>query len=205
MNTEDLTTRAVNFIRFHGVTLLVAEHAGTEYVALKPLSDLAGLDWRRTKSGLAEGDSAELFGTKRLIPPVIDAVGGLMSPPDDSEPAPVPAQKTVLYIRLDRARMYLARINTSRMRANGNAAAADQLLALQIEWAEALHSYETNGVAVKAGRGNALRDLQGLFKARASTTNPQERKGLDWLIAQEMKALGVPDEVTTPAQGALPV
>jgi len=50
-------------------------------------------------------------------------------------------------------------INPKRVQANGNAEAAQWLMALHHEWADVLHRYETHGIAMKAGRHSALKEL----------------------------------------------
>ena len=73
---ENRSTRAVNFINFHGLTMLVVEHQGIDYIEAKPLCDLSGIDWRGARRALQEGDNAVLYGVQRLIPPQIAGVGG---------------------------------------------------------------------------------------------------------------------------------
>lgn len=191
---EDRRTRAIELITFHGLTLMVVEHNGIEYIEAKPLTDLAGIDWRGARRTLQEGDSAVLYGATRLDPPSIAGLGGLKSPPEG-----------VLYLRLDRSRMYLARISTDRMRANGNIDAADQVLALQIEWAGVLHRYETQGVAFKSGRNTALRDLMTLAKTRDGMSDPRERIAFTHLLHEEMRAIGLPLDSFDPPQTQLPL
>ena len=191
---ENRKTKPVNFINFHGLTLLVVEHQGIDYIEAKPLCDLSGIDWRGARRALQEGDNAVLYGVQRLIPPQIAGVGGLKSPEDG-----------VLYLRLDRARMYLARISTDRMRANGNTEGAEKVLALQTEWAQVLHRYEAHGVAIKAGRSSLLRDLIGLAKVRDGMADPRERKAFTHLLHEEMRALGLPLDTLDSPQGSLPL
>ena len=59
--------------------------------------------------------------------------------------------------------MFLARISTANMRSKGNEDGAAAVLALQIEWAEALHAYETHGMAIKKGHREGLSELMGLI------------------------------------------
>lgn len=187
------TAQAVGLIRFHGLTLLVIEHEGVEYVPAKPFAELAGVDWKSAKRALSSGDSAVLYGTRAFLPPEIRGAGGASTP------------RPRLYIRLDRARMYLARINTNQMRVQGNAAGADHLLALQIEWAEVLHRYETHGIAAKAGRAGALRELHQLARTRMLVTDPRERRALTALLHAELRALGLPVDSVDDPQGELPL
>lgn len=187
-------THASNLIRFHGLTMLLVEHEGVEYIPLKPLSDLAGIDWRNTKKAAQGEDQAALYAPKWILPPVLAGEGGASTP-----------SREALYIRFDRAHMYLARINTAQMRAQGNVAAADQLLILQKEWANVLHRYETHGIAVKASRVSALRDLLGAAKIRDSLADPRERIAFTHLLHEEMRAVGLPLDILDAPQGRLPL
>jgi len=85
--------------------------------------------------------------------------------------------------------MFLARISTTQMRIHGNVAAADALLALQIEWAGVLHDYETKGVAVKKGR---YTELSELLKMRRLCNSLQERHALTQEIAKGFAEIGQP-------------
>jgi len=192
--SEDRSTRAVNFIIFHGLTLMVVEHNGIEYIEAKPLCDLAGIQWKGAQRVLESGDNTILYGICRLDPPEISGLGTLKCP-----------DSGVLYLRLDRSRMYLARISTDRMRANGNIDAADQVLALQIEWAGVLHRYETQGVAFKSCRNTALRDLMTLAKTRDGMSDPRERIAFTHLLHEEMHAIGLPLDSFDPPQTQLPL
>ena len=179
----DNTTRPVNFIRFHGLTLLVVENEGLEYIDPRQLCELAGMQWKGARRNLQEGDNVVLYGSKLLERPVFEAGG-----------TPRCSGNEGLYIRLDRSRMFLARINTSQMRSQGNESGAETLLALQIEWAEALHSYESNGIAVKKSNREARVELVGLMKARELAT-PTERLAFDRLIRNAMVELGCVMEI----------
>jgi hypothetical protein len=128
-------------------------------VPLKPLSDLAGIDWRSAKRSMEHPENVTLMGAKWLKSPVFAGHGGDMTP----DPP------THFSSSLIAPALYLARINTARMKAQGNADGAEMLLTLQIEWAEALHAYETTGMAVKKGHREGLSTLMGLIKARTAT------------------------------------
>ena len=182
MQQADNATKLVNFIHFHGLNLPVVQHAGTDYVPAKPLNDLAGIDWRTAKRSMVDPENVVLYGTTALIPPSIAIQGG-----------DIPTREA-LFIRLDRAHMFLARIQTSRMRSHGNAEAADLLLKLQVEWAGALYRYETDGIAVKAqqNRDRQQNSLGGLIKARNAITSPGERAALTAMIGDICNRLGFP-------------
>ncbi|MEJ1409106.1 MAG: phage antirepressor N-terminal domain-containing protein [Candidatus Sedimenticola sp. (ex Thyasira tokunagai)] len=194
--TETPTPRVVNIINFHGLTMWVVEHDGIQYIYVKPLSDLAGLDWRSAKKTLQESDNAILYGTTWMKHPISAAEGGTSTP-----------TKEGLYVRLDRARMYLARINTKMMRGKGAEEAADELLQLQIEWAEALHDYETQGLAVKTTRQTSRRkdeeSLSSLVKTREKTIDQAERQALTNMIADKLSELGYPPETNKGKQQEL--
>jgi Mor family transcriptional regulator len=162
MTTITQKTIATRLINFHGLTLAVVEHENIEYIAAPPLVDLTGIQWTRARKTLFSDDNAILYGTKELNRPIFDGFGI----PRDT--------KTAVYIRLDRSTMFLARVNTAQMRANGKENAADQLLKLQIEWAEALHSYETNGVAFKTQQRD--KDIFGLLSKLDSVRNVELKK-----------------------------
>jgi len=194
MNTETTPSvaRFVNTIRFYDLILPVQAVNTLDYLPLKPLNDFIGMDWRTTKDTIQSGDNAKLL-EPLWLPPVCIAVGGGLMPPS----------KAVLHIRLDRAHMYLARINTDRVRVNGNVHAADFLLALQLEWAKALHAYETHGIAVKPGRAQVLRELHHMIRSRERLRDPGERAALTALIHEELAAMGLPAESLANEQGSL--
>lgn len=189
------TPELVGLIRFHGMNLWTVQHDGDEYILAKPLADVAGMDWRSAKKAISAGDNTILYGTRTLRPPVFAGVGGASTPQQG------------LYIRLDRARMFLARIQTNQMRAQGNVDAANALLELQIEWAGVLHDYETKGYAIKAEHSEARRKneatLANLFKVRGTTTDATERAALTRMIHDKLAGLGYPIDAADEPQGEL--
>lgn len=188
------TPKVIDIINFHGIVLWVIASEGISYVAAKPLSDLAKVDWRSAKSTFQQEENVVLYGSKWLNHPDFAGQGGTSTP--------TPAE-TGLYIRLDRARMYFARINTRHMKAKGAVEAAEQLLALQIEWAEAIHQYETTGAVVKRQRRDDRSQLVGLLKARSLVTDGAERKAITTLIHEALADAGCEVVVAKSAQGDL--
>lgn len=203
------TTQPVGFIHFHGLTLLVVRYEGVDYVPAKPLSDLTVTDWRSTRRTLELEDNLQLYGTKR-VPNLLfvfrdgsfDSSNDSLKGASTSQNAEDFARNSTLCIRLDRAHMYLARINTSQMRVQGNEDGANKLLALQIEWANVLHNYETKGFAAKANRKTALNELFNLMKIRSSAT-AKEKQWLTTLIEEQALELGVSESELQDAQAAL--
>lgn len=197
-------TRPVGFINFHGMTLLVLEHNGIEYVGARPLAELSGTNWKSARQTLLTPENVRLYGTKEIPEPRIslqtaEFVGGQGDFGSDITP-----EKTVLCLELEFARMYLARIDTSRMRSHGNEDGAERLLTLQKEWAKVLHAYETHGIAVKAERKSALAELLALINA-CHKASPDKKPGLNWLIDQQMQELGIPHDFLKDPQTSLPL
>lgn len=174
-------TRVVNIIDFHGAVMWVVENQGVEYIYAKPLAEMAGIDWRRARKTLFEEDNAVLYGSSLLKHPIFAPTGGPRSPQDDG-----------IYIRLDRSRMYLARIQTNQMKAQGKVEAAETLLKLQIEWAEAIHNYETHGVALKNSAKDARAQLVSLIKAQASSKDSEVRDSINRMVRDICAELGYP-------------
>jgi len=196
MNETVPAPKVVNIINFHGLTLWVISYEDIEYICAKPLADLAGIDWRSAKKTLFDEDNAVLYGSKWLKHPVFASQGGASTPRDEG-----------LYVRLDRSRMYLARIKTNQMKAQGKVEAAEALLNLQIEWAEALHDYETQGIAVKSSKIEARRkeeiSLTSLLKHRKEAVKHGEQEALSAMINDKLADLGYPPDAFKDPQGRL--
>lgn len=180
----ETTATATAILNFHGMQMCVVTHEGVDYVCAKLLSDLAGLSWRASRITLQEEDNAELFGIRMLKVPNIAQGGDTNIPRPNSE--------SRLYMRLDRAYMYLSRINTRHMKAKGKVDAARELLALQIEWAEALHQYETTGVAFKRRRTEQQDRFVDLLKAQRYATTAVQRDALNQMINESLADAGYP-------------
>ena len=170
-------SKATGLIDFHGHILVVLEHFEQLFIPARALTDMVGMQWKGARRSLLRGDSAKLYGTTELIEPVFAGIGTLKCP------------AKLLCIRLDRAHMYLARVNTDRMRANDNDSAADDLLALQNEWAEVLHRYES-GETVSKAQLEDEKSLNNLLTARGKCKTKQEHAALDILIARKFAAMG---------------
>lgn len=183
-----MNARPVELFHFHNLTLTVVEAEHIRYVSLKPIVEMLGLSWKRARENVLTDENKALFGIKVLNPTSTDTYLGDLEP----KSAPYGAEKITLkapiFIRLDRVHLYLARVQTAQMRANGNEAAADRLLTLQQEWADALYAYETLGIAVKAGQHKALKDLFAMRKFATA----EEKVRLTHLIAKSLDAAGCP-------------
>jgi hypothetical protein len=129
-------------VQFHGILLTVVSYDDKDYIPLKPVVEMLGTQWKTARETAFSGDNRELYGTCELNEPIFNSFSTLKG-----------AKKSV-FILLEAAEMYLARVNTSRLKANGNKSSAEYLLNLQKEWRKALHDYETNGFAAKPSISN---------------------------------------------------
>lgn len=172
-------------IGFHGLNLLVYKYESTEYVPAKSITDAIGIDWRNVKRNFEIEDNKVLYGVVRLTTSKIDNLGGLKTPGASLSAMNMDVSEVeitdnsqfldILCMRLDRVHMYLARVNTSRIRANGNTGSADYLLSLQTEWAQALHNYETHGIAIKSTLFNNTKQLKLLTDIYKGLNDKQQK------------------------------
>lgn len=207
----DNKTRAVSVFDFHGMTLIVAENGGKRYVEAKPLGDLLGMKWRTLRETVQAGDNPILYGTKRLIPPVFNVVVQKNSQVNESEidvsgPPRGPldpvsggsdaspetdntSENGALFILFERVQMFLARVNTTQMRVQGNVSGANFLLALQIEWAQVLHLYEAGQDVSKKSRKDDQALMANLMKTRV-LAKPCELAAFDRMVRDAMADMG---------------
>lgn len=168
-----------DLIHFHGITLQVITSEGVQYVPAKPLVELASNHWRTAKRTIIEGDNAVLYSSKVIKVHEFAPQGGASATPNE-----------VLCLRLDRIYIYLARVSTNHMKSQGNVQAAEELLELQIEWAQALNDYETKGVAFKDKNKSTRLELIQLIKALNLVKDINENAILTTMIQQVMRDLG---------------
>jgi hypothetical protein len=165
--------------------LFVYSTGDLQYIPIRPIIDLIGTDWRTARKSLINGDNADLFGTTSLLVAKIDnsgggtlEIGGISTRLDNQSDANN-IQKDdlieILCIRLDRVHMYLARVNTSKLRVHGNIKSANYLLNLQHEWADALHDYETHGIAVNKSVFDNTKQLKVLVDIYSKLTDKQQK------------------------------
>lgn len=165
-------TKLVAVLEFHGINLPLLKYEDVEYVPLRPLSDVACLNWRTTQVTALTPENVRQFGTKSIPRPVI-ALLCEQKTPSKADSRSVKATESdvdspdsgLLCIRKDQSRAWMMSINTARMRSMGKEDAADHWLALKIEWGKVLDAYESRGFAAKPG---AIRDLAQLINASKS-------------------------------------
>ena len=145
------------FFEFRGVNHPVYSDGERDYFFVKSLVEQIDLSWHGQRAKLLDGDNLVLFGTANAV--FGSASCSKTAQTDGNEPknsqnncvdSDVLKAKEGIYIRLDRVQTYLHRLSTNQIRKRGNSNAADYILELQQEWADALHQYETKGVATKS-------------------------------------------------------
>lgn len=116
---------------------------GHQRVPLKPISDQVGLDWKTQKRKLLADDY------------LADRFGLIMGEARLPQMAALGLKRDKYLIRMDRVTAFLNTLSPRNITARGNQEAADWLKAKHSEWDDALHAYETLGVATKP-RGGAI-------------------------------------------------
>ena len=172
MNPAQIKT----IFHFHGLRLPVIEHQGQEFIPIKPIIELIGIDYKGAKRALSSGHKAEFFAFCQLSVANYDGLG------EASFPIPV--------ILFRRVHFYIAQINPDAIKVQGNTAAADMLVKLHEEWAQALFDYETTGIAVKQSHNSRLKELMQLRKSAVG----QEVSAFNHMIAQELQGWIAPEE-----------
>lgn len=185
-NTQtQIIANPVEFINFQNRFIFIYGTSVQKYISIKAITDVIGIDWRNVKRNLEDNDNTILYGVQRILVPKIDNLGGHMTPQAESKPASQSSLNTkneqneqlidVLCIRFDRVHIFLARINTSKVRACGNTDVADYLLKLQHEWADVLHNYETHGIAINKSKLEHTKYLTQLCGLYQKLDSPQQR------------------------------
>lgn len=183
-----------------GREIRTIEVNGTHYVSARGTTSVFDLDWRRQKQHLLEEDSVILYGVIDISAPeyadIVSISSGYLSRSD---------REDTIFMRIDRAMMFIARVSTYRLRANGNHDGADAILSKQIEFAQALHDYETFGIAVNKnhwGQSEVLRKQRlavvALINAKNKASDKADRQLLESMIrtaADECNAPYQPDLV----------
>jgi hypothetical protein len=182
----------------------------TQYLSMRPLVEQIGLDWRGQKRGLLDDDAVLFYGTLSLeegniVQPACkySLKNAVLPNYSSEEPQKIATfcsddvQKDTLFIRLRRVQMYIARISIGHVRGTGgNHSSAEYLLALHEEWAEALHDYETTGIAIKSSHAsheyNQIKSFLALCKEKRVTDNPNDRQVLNSLMKACAEKMGHP-------------
>lgn len=202
-------------IQYAGLTLpIVQNDQGVGCVPLKPLCDLFGLKWERQRLKVSEPFYKRHLGIyvlKALVatPHKGGAYGTYAPDAEGADGTCAPLMggaddqaRDHTCIRIDRVAAFLMTINPDRVRAIGNTSGADFLEAKLTEWADALHDYETFGVAHNPRHADALLALRRANAiAKASSIKDARVRAL------ALAELGIEPEAslpgtTPPAPGA---
>lgn len=159
-------------IVYAGLTLQVINANGNEYTPLKPISDLFGFVWDRQRKKVTDTDFyRDYLGTCTI--PMYGADG---------------QKREQTCILLKRVSAYLMTISPEKVKAQGNTDGAQFLMDKLNEWADALHDYETLGVAVNQ---NLLKQ-QSIDLARINTAirlAREKRQTIDTTARQELEGI----------------
>ena len=160
-------------IVYAGLTLQVVQNqAGEDITPIKPLSDLFGLAWNSQHIKLTKSDFYKNY-LGVCIYDIVDAGG---------------QKREQTCILLKRVSAYLMTISPEKVKAQGNTDGAQFLMEKLNEWADALHDYETLGVAVNQ---NLLKQ-QSIDLARINTAirlAREKRQTIDTTARQELEGI----------------
>jgi len=177
----------------------IDQETNVELIYTKGLVDRIGLDWKSQRRKLVEGDNPDLYAL--AFYKSIANLEGQMAPENadsDNIESDFIKTKEGLYIPLESVQMYLARILTAQVRSQGNVTSAEFLLSLQKEWRNALHSYESHGLAVKQSLQKQEKErvdlLTKLQKLKKDSQDPKVRAIADYHLDQILNELGLPVE-----------
>ena len=188
-----------------GNEIRTIEINGVAYVSARGTTGVFNLDWRTQKRLLEDKDSIILYGVIDLSSPDYRESGLTITGKNGDENADILSKDSgyradrsdVIFIRMDRAMMFIAQVSTANMRAKGNHEGADALLAKRIEFAQALHDYETLGIAINRNHFGAdeMRRKQRLTVAKliqikSATADAADRHVLANLIGEAAGEIG---------------
>lgn len=159
-------------IVYAGLTLQVINANGQEYTPLKPISDLFGFRWEAQRKKVADTH----FYRNYLGTCTLTSWGA-----GDQN-------REQTCILLKRVAAYLMTISPEMVKAKGNTDGAQFLMDKLNEWADALHDYETLGVAVNQ---NLLKQ-QSIELARINTAirlAREKRQTIDTTARQELEGI----------------
>lgn len=165
-------------IEFNEAILPVIEcEDGHQRVPLKPIADQIGINWRTFTRRI----DVDNYLNKRL---------GIYMMPSRGH------QKEEIHVRIDRVTAFLNSLNPEKIRAKDNHDTADWLEAKHAEWDDALHSYETTGMAFKVNHAKEqsihIKSFIEVSKLKLSTENQADRKVLSTMMRDMAEKSGYP-------------
>lgn len=191
-------TKITMIINYAGLQLPVHKSpTGEDITPLKPIVDLFGLIWQDQRSKIINSDFYRnhlgIFEQARTNIQV-----GISLPTDDHKVTSNPTYLPEVFIRVDRVAAYLMTINPERVRSQGNITSADFLEQKITEWSDALHDYESLGIAVNLNHhknqeaiNKRRREFVQMINVQNKTQNPIYRHAVDQLIKQMAEDLNI--------------
>lgn len=142
-------------LNFGGVVLPIVDgEDGFQRVPLKPICDVVGVEWERQRKRVQEGYLARRLGT---CTPLMYWAG---------------QEREMVAIRVDRVAAFLSTISPDRIRAAGNADAADWLESKHQEWDDVLHAWENGFRAESTAKVTEGIRLSAAIAKAASIKHP---------------------------------
>lgn len=182
--TNNPIAKLTHFIEMRMITVPVFNLDGIEYVPARDLVDFAGVNWRTALNTIFTEQNVELYGTRRIEVALYDPnrrSGATDKPLGIAKNMQI---SEIVCFKLTDAWLYLAKINPSNINAKGNETGAKRLMAIQKEWSNAIHDYETKGIAIKEKESKHLESLFNMYR------KADDKKHRELLARKIDKALG---------------
>lgn len=178
--------KSINVV-YAGMHLAVIKNAeGDEVTPLKPISDLFGLSWTDQHKKLRNSAWLSRFWGV-CIGDIPHASG---------------QNRDQTCIKLIHVSSFISSINPDRVRAAGNEGGADFLEKKSLEWAMALHDYETLGEAInlnhikhKDAVCRQASALTRIINSKLRTKNAADINALSMAASKVAAELGIPYQV----------
>ena len=202
-NAVQPVAEMTHFIKMRELTVPVFNLNGVEYVPARELVDYAGINWRSALKTIFTEENTFLYGTCRLdvalyepnrrTSTTVNQLATQNTRNNDDKTASIDTNRRdittvmqsniaknlqvseIVCFKLKQAYMYLANISVGRMKSHDKADSAKRLLAIQVEWAEALHDYETHGIAVNKSVFDNTKQLKVLVDIYSKLTDKQQK------------------------------
>lgn len=183
-------------INYAGLQLPVHKSPmGEDITPLKPIVDMLGLLWRDQRTKIMGNDFYRnhlgIYEQPRHINQVriTSSADGDIPTSNPISEGDNPTYLPEVFIRIDRIASYFMTINPERVRANGNITGANFLQQKIEEWADALHDYESLGVAFKDKNKHINNELMQIMRMRQMAIG-QEKQVFSKMLQSKLAELG---------------
>jgi len=174
-----------------GILPVIQCEDGHKRVPLKPIAEQIGVQWRSQTHRIQPGKY--LYDRLGIESRIVNDTANRKA-----------TGKTRLCIRLDRVVAYLNSLNPENIKGMGNERAAEWLKSKHQEWDDALHAYETQGIAVRSVSQSSLNQVMKLAKIKQGA-EPRDKAWIDYLLRQQLAELDIPESLFHDAQRDLPL